>query len=83
MTVTMTNIGIAATNAPAKPLRREEIRCMKLSQDFRSNPGIETTLAAGLSVAVAQAGVSVTLASVRRRYSCRTNRWHSLLNYFE
>ena len=57
MTVTSTNIGIAATNAtnaPAKPLRRRRIRCMKPSRGRRSNFGKESISAAGLSVAVAQ-----------------------------
>ena len=76
-----TNIGVAVTNAPAKPLRREGIRCMKLSRGLRSNPGIETISAAGLSVAVAQAGVSVQLALAGGRDSCRVYRWYTLLNF--
>ena len=64
--VPSTNIGIAATNAPAKPLFREGIRCMKLSRGRRSNLGNETT-AAGLSTVVAQVGVSVRPASAKGR----------------
>ena len=42
MTIPSTNIGVAATNVPARPLRREGIRCMKLSRGLRSYPGIGT-----------------------------------------
>ena len=77
MTMPSTNIGIAATNAPAKPLRREGIRCMKLSRGRRRNLGKETISVAGLSVAVALAGVSVQLALAGGRDSCRVYRWHS------
>ena len=44
-----TNMGIAATNAPAKPLRREGIRCMKLSRGRRSNLGNEMTFCCSCS----------------------------------
>ena len=76
MTVTSTNIGIVATNAPAKPLRREGIRCMKLGRGRRSNFGKETISAAGLSTTVAQAGVSIRPASAIGRDRCRLRRRH-------
>ena len=76
MTMPSTKIGIAATNAPAKPLRREGIRCMKLSRGRRSNLGNETISGAGLSTAVAQAGVSVRPVSAKRRDLCRLRRRH-------
>ena len=66
MTIPSTNVGIAATYVPAKPLRRERIRCMKLSRGLRSYPGIETTSDAGLSTAVARAGVVVRPALAKR-----------------
>ena len=76
-----TNIGVDATNVPRKPLRREGIRCIKLSRGLRSNPGVETISAAGLSVAVAQAGDSVQLALAGGRDSCRVYQWYTLLNF--
>ena len=76
MTVPSTNTGIAATNVPAKPLRREGIRCMKLSRGHRSYPGIETTSAAGLSTAVARVGVVVRTALAKGRDPCRIRRRH-------
>ena len=76
MTMPPAKIGIAATNAPAKPLKREGIRCMKLSPGRRSNLGKETISAAGLSTAVAQAGVSVQPASAKGRDPCRLRRRH-------
>ena len=57
MTIPSTNGGGAATNVPVKPLRREGIRCKKLSRGSRSYPGIETIPAAGLSAALARAGL--------------------------
>ena len=53
MTLPSTIGGVAATNVPVKPLRREGIRCKKISRGSRSYPGIETIPAAGLSTAVA------------------------------
>ena len=76
MTMPSTNIGIAATSEQAKPLRTEGIRCVKLSRGHRSNLGNETISAAGLSTAVAQAGVSVRLVSDRGRDPCRLRRRH-------
>ena len=46
MTIPSKNGGDAATNFPVKPLRREGIRCKKLSRGLRSYPGIETIPAA-------------------------------------
>ena len=74
MTIPSTNGGDAATNVPVKPLRRERIRCKKLSRGLRSYPGIETIPAAGLSTAVARAGVVVRLASAKGRDPCRLRR---------
>ena len=56
------------------------IICMKLSGGRRSNLGIETIRAAGLSVAVASARVSVRPASACGRDSCRINPWHIPFN---
>jgi len=80
MTIPSTNGGGVATNVPVKPLRREGIRCKKLSRGSRSYPGIETIPAAGLSVAVARAEVVVRRAPatgrdpyrLRRRYRSST-----------
>ena len=74
MTIPSTNGGGAATNVPVKPLRREGIRCKKLSRGSRSYPGIETIPAAGLSTAVARAGVAVRPASATGRDPCRLRR---------
>ena len=71
MTIPSTIGGGAATNVPVKPLRREGIRCRKLSRGSRSYPGIETIPAAGLSTAVAQAEVVVRPASATGRDPCR------------
>ena len=68
------NGGDAATNVPVKPLRREGIRCKKLSRGSRSYPGIETIPAAGLSTTVARAGVVVRPASANGRDPCRLRR---------
>ena len=73
MTIPSTNGGDAATNVPVKPLRREGIRCKKLSRGSRSYPGIETTPAAGLSTAVARAGVVVRPASATGRDPLQTS----------
>ena len=59
---------------PRKPLRREGIRCKKLSRGLRSYPGIEAISAAGLSTAVARAGVVVRPASANGRDPCRLRR---------
>jgi len=74
MTIPSTNGGGVATNVPVKPLRREGIRCKKLSRGSRSYPGIETIPAAGLSTAVARAGVVVRPASATGRDPCRLRR---------
>ena len=74
MTIPSTYGGVAATNVPVKPLRREGIRCKKLSRGSRSYPGIETIPAAGLSTAVARAGVVVRPASAAGRDPCRLRR---------
>ena len=74
MTMTWKISGDAATNVPVKPLRREGIRCKKLSRGSRSYPGIETIPAAGLSTAVARAGVAVRTASATGRDPCRLRR---------
>ena len=71
MTIPSTNGGDAATKVLVKPLRREGIRCKKLSRGLRSYPGIETIPAAGLSTAVARAGVVVRPASAKGRDPCR------------
>ena len=71
MTIPSKNGGDAATNVPVKPLRREGIRCKKLSRGSRSYPGIETIPAAGLSTTVARAGVVVRPASANGRDPCR------------
>ena len=76
MTIPSTNGGGAATNVPVKPLRREGIRCMKLSRGLRSYPNIKTTSAAGLSTAVARAGVVVRPALAKGRDPCRMRRRH-------
>ena len=74
MTIPSTNGGGAATNVPVKPLRREGIRCKKLSRGSRSYPGIEAISGAGLSTAVARAGVVVRPASANGRDHCRLRR---------
>ena len=74
MTIPSTNGGEAATKVPVKPLRREGIRCKKLSHGLRSCPVIETIPAAGLSTAVARAGVVVRPASATGRDPCRVRR---------
>ena len=74
MTIPSTNGGDAATNVPVKPLRREGIRCKKLSHGLRSCPGIETIPAAGLSTADARAEVVVQRAPATGRDPCRVCR---------
>ena len=73
MTIPSKNGGDAATNVPVKRLSREGIRCKKLSRGLRTYPGIETIPAAGLSTAVARAGV-VRPASANGRDPCRLRR---------
>ena len=74
MTIPSTIGGGVATNVPVKPLRREGIRCQKVSHGSRSYPGIETIPAAGLSTDVARAGVVVRPAPASGRDPCRLRR---------